>query len=612
MQFEFVHRYKSIVSVPTSEDVGSFVVLTGVNGSGKSHLLSALEQGAITIVGASKPPHVGVRTFRLSELMADPPAQDTPKNHAERWANIATQIRSWAEQNPGLQPEQREAFVIQNLKQSRLVSEAALLELLDYRDGFLHEFEFDDIREALPLNFEELDPFKASLSTVFGTYYARREQHRQYEYRNHRYNDPTPFLNDEEFAAKYGPPPWELMNDTLERIGLHYEFREPAGIPENVPYQPKLRDRGSGLEVPVEELSTGERTLLSVALALYTGQSDTAELRMPETLLLDEADASLHPEMIQSLLSVIDGVFVRRHSVNVIMTTHSPTTVALAPEQSLYLMQKYAVPRMVSVGRDRALASLTVGLPTLSIRQENRLTVLTEAESDATCYEAVYRRIRNRLSSPFSLTFVPSGLGSENAGSSVEVIRLVQAFRTNGNDRVVGIVDRDKRQGAPDGIVYSSERYSLENHILDPLLVGTLLLALNFRKPEDLGLAENARHFSLDPEQAQLVVDSVSNALGSGYSDAERVATTYTGGFSLEIPKKFIDGNGHEIEKRYVETFEELKRFKGQTKREVVSIAVRDCVEHLPLSVLKLIESLALVPAGPGSPTEAGRPQTSN
>jgi predicted ATPase len=46
MKLSFVKPYKSITSIPNIE-IPDFVVLTGVNGAGKTHLIEAIENGSI-------------------------------------------------------------------------------------------------------------------------------------------------------------------------------------------------------------------------------------------------------------------------------------------------------------------------------------------------------------------------------------------------------------------------------------------------------------------------------------------------------------------------------------------------------------------------------------
>lgn len=68
------------------------------------------------------------------------------------------------------------------------------------------------------------------------------------------------------------------------------------------------------------------------------------------------------------------------------MTTHSPTTVALAEEDSIYLMSREGSPRLAKATKDAALRSLLVGVPKLSIRADHRRTVLVESPVDERRY----------------------------------------------------------------------------------------------------------------------------------------------------------------------------------------------------------------------------------
>lgn len=48
MKLTFVKPYKSIISFPEIE-LEDFVILTGVNGAGKTHLVEAIENGSVQI-----------------------------------------------------------------------------------------------------------------------------------------------------------------------------------------------------------------------------------------------------------------------------------------------------------------------------------------------------------------------------------------------------------------------------------------------------------------------------------------------------------------------------------------------------------------------------------
>jgi hypothetical protein len=80
--------------------------------------------------------------------------------------------------------------------------------------------------------------------------------------------------------------------------------------------------------------------------------------------------------MIRSLLRVLNDVSVQRYGVKVILTTHSPTTVALAPEEAIYAMRRTPSPRLQRTTRDHAVSALTVGISTLSVKLENKRQLL--------------------------------------------------------------------------------------------------------------------------------------------------------------------------------------------------------------------------------------------
>jgi energy-coupling factor transporter ATP-binding protein EcfA2 len=397
-------------------------------------------------------------------------------------------------------------------------------------------------------------------------------------------------ITDEEFVQRYGPPPWELLNETLALVGLNYSFNHPEGV-EDLNFEALLTDQDTKVQIKAEHLSAGEKTLLAVAMSLYMGARLGEVIELPRVLLLDEPDASLHPSMVQSLIRVVDEVFVQRYSVKVILTTHSPTTVALAPEDALYVMSRTTHPRLKRAGRDEALRTLTVGLSTLSVKIENRRQVFVESEFDEESYQGLYRLLRPRIPSDVSLHFVASGKGGK--GDSDSVKHLVSALRSGGNTTVFGILDRDRREGAPDGILFSPERYAVENFVLDPVIVGAFLIRERFVKPEDVGLAADSRYLDLSASAAQTLATAVSGTITRGGDDGTLEECGYAGGFSVNLPKWYLETPGHELEERLLTKYPELNRYRGRLKAEVIDKAFNDFPDFIPDAILKLFKRLA-------------------
>jgi len=138
------------------------------------------------------------------------------------------------------------------------------------------------------------------------------------------------------------------------------------------------------LEIDFSALSSGEKVLMALVASVYKASMDNV---FPDVLLLDEVDASLHPSMMKNMLEVIKSVFLAR-SVRVILVTHSPTTIALAPEESVYVMNGAGLNRIEKKSKQMALSILTEGFATLDegVRlfdqvAKNKLSIITEGNN---------------------------------------------------------------------------------------------------------------------------------------------------------------------------------------------------------------------------------------
>ncbi len=101
---------------------------------------------------------------------------------------------------------------------------------------------------------------------------------------------------------------------------------------------------------------------MAFALSMFSAEDDLSLPHFPGLLFTDEVDAPLHPSMIRSLLRAIQKALVEKYGMCVILATHSATTIALAPPESLHVMTKHGTPRITRTTRDRALGLLTAGV----------------------------------------------------------------------------------------------------------------------------------------------------------------------------------------------------------------------------------------------------------
>lgn len=197
----------------------------------------------------------------------------------------------------------------------------------------INEDELNALYEVSEMSSSEI--FTSQFASIFKLYHTRLEDNQYKVFRNEKYGDKYAVLSDEQFAETYGYKPWDLINSMLEKASLSYRVNNPEGQDREADFHLILTDPERGININVNDLSTGEKVLMSLALAIY---NTTEHNHKPQVLLLDEPDAPLHPEYSKVLLSAIYESIVLHANVKVVITTHNPTTVALAPEDSLFKM----------------------------------------------------------------------------------------------------------------------------------------------------------------------------------------------------------------------------------------------------------------------------------
>lgn len=591
--------YRSIDAPVAAEDLNDFVVITGPNGSGKSQLLEAIANESLIVDDITNVTPERVRLYSINQLLVPGDGPHATNSLAASWQQFKNAVDGIVEniQNEHpltpLEPADFETELRRRLVENNNILTNNGLETLSALVGKrVSEFTQWDFQKHAPLIFVRHDPFQLSITEIFLSYRGRYLQNGFQQFLLDKGDDASiEPLTDEEFVAAFGPPPWTLLDSTLEIIGLDYKFIPPEGVAEHTSYQAKLRHTDTNVEITADLLSSGEKTLLALALSLYTGSKLGESVRLPKVLLLDEPDASLHPAMAQSLLRVIRETFLDTHGVKVLLTTHSPTTVALAPEESLYVMRRTPDPRLTKAyGRDQALSSLTVGLSTLSVKVDNRRTVFVESEHDESAYQELFRLARSKVRTDFSLDFVASGRGGQ--GNCDAVKYLVGKLRDSGNDKVWGVVDRDGRGGAGLGIVFNPERYSIENLVYDPLVFGAFLLREGIVSAGQLGLDGRLRHYDLGQDHAQQIIDAVIGTVGDLGDGDDSIEVDYVGGFSANVPSQWLTFRGHDLEDRLFDSYPPLRGIGRRLLFEVIQKGYGDLPGFMPSSLLKMFEDL--------------------
>lgn len=338
---------------------------------------------------------------------------------------------------------------------------------------------------------------------------------------------------------------------------------------------------------------------MSFALCLYYAEDRRQLVEYPKALLFDEIDAPLHPSMTQSLLRTVQEVLISRHDIKVILTTHSPSTAALSEEGSLYAMFKTG-DRIRKTTKDNALSILTAGVPTLSIHYENRRQVFVEHQYDVGYYEPLYEKVRSALVPDISLTFIASGKSGQ--GSCEQVKDVVNRLYGGGNQTVYGIIDWDLTHTGNERVKVLGRdlRYSIENYILDPILVAAFLLREKFVARSDLAMSDSSTYLDLarssNPELqkiAQFVLDKLKPHVATPL-DGTQVSCSLFGGGQIELPVWFLRAQGHQLEAALKSAFPPLGRFtkENELKKAVVTKVVDDLPGLISIDFVALFRSI--------------------
>jgi energy-coupling factor transporter ATP-binding protein EcfA2 len=641
MRITLANPYKSISSFPPM-DLPDFVVLTGVNGAGKSHFLQALELGYLRIDEVAHNPHTrNIRRFEWSNMVPNDSGAfsgfQAKQERSQMWGSLSSlaaqltpQIKQFAIQYPALAKYsikqlsllKRDDLIIEGLSEPEAESvihsiEAAINNVdQSLSQQFIQQnphnyprllsgiraatplkliaLEEEDFYDNFPLTWQPVDMFQQSFARLFAEYQSIHTRNQFKKFLNSSNGENHRVLSEEDFVARYGVAPWDFVNEILQAANLNFRINTPDRFDER-PYEPNLTDQTTGVKVKFNDLSSGEKVLMSFALCLYYARDNRQIVEYPQVLLFDEIDAPLHPSMTQSLLRTIETVLIKQHNIKVILTTHSPSTVALAHEESLYAMRKGESDRLIKTSKDSAISILMSGVPTLSINYENRRQVFTESHYDAEFYETLYETLKPRLKADISLNFIAAG-GSKDGGCS-RVTNIVERLYEAGNRTVFGIVDWDKSNSstARVKVLGQHQRYSIENYILDPILICALLFRERFIERQDIGLTDRETHTDFDKltnERLQHICDFVIERLSSSVSGLphEKVLCHYIGGAAVSIPRWYLTIQGHELEELLKNIFGNLKCFhrEGDLKRAVLKKVVDDIPGLIPQCVLDL------------------------
>lgn len=542
--------YKSI-HVAQSFELPDFVVLTGKNGSGKSHLMelmTMLDKCQITEGDGRNLLQIKYIPFNGLNPHVDENCEylGLTNNRKQAWINIKNLLTEYERQKN----RHHQSF-------NQYVTAFPERKKMLWKWGVLSNWNVENITEELFEEYYEIssdEMFSSQFASIFKLYQIRYIDNKFNKFLNETEGQNNKVLTDEEFENLYGPKPWELINRMLARAGLSYQVNHPEGSKKELDFKLHLTDVNTGTQIQVNDLSTGEKVLMSLALSIYNTKEENVR---PDVLLIDEPDAALHPEFSKVLVSAIEESIVKEAKVKVIISTHSPMTVVLSPEESIFLMDKRKS-KPVKITKQQAVSILTKDLDNVRLSIENRRQVFVESLYDVQYYNRIVPLIGEPL--PTVPQFLPpkSSIGS----NCDEVSGIVNALRKFGNDLVYGIKDYDTKNHSSNYILVLGEnkRYAIDNYVFDPIFVAFLLVRENILKTESIGLPalSYVQLSQLDNAGIQTMIDYVIKSLG--FDTVNHVIYSVQNGSQFTSTKDYFLFNGHDLESKIKDTWKPLNK----------------------------------------------------
>ena len=252
--------------------------------------------------------------------------------------------------------------------------------LVDGDGAFLVETlnEVEIIKKFVNITDDELTKYINSLVTdqsniadmkifnVFLQYHHDKDSLQSKAYRRIVDNQMTNYESEnyinEELKKKFNTAkaPWDVVNgllDKYEKDPLNKcKFNHRVSAPDESnrsSYNPSFyrsspdESNGSsnnpstppsGIKIKFNQLSSGEQVIFHLVCSAYRGNGGVGG--KTKLLLLDEFDAHLNPQMSKMFVDIVENTLVEEFGMQVIMTTHSPSTAAQVPEDKLFWMEE--------------------------------------------------------------------------------------------------------------------------------------------------------------------------------------------------------------------------------------------------------------------------------
>lgn len=359
--------YKSIPSGFAWDNIPPFSIITGINGAGKTQLLEILkgtDNNGMTLnvsveitdensmVATLVLPSPKTRSNNISGLLS------YFQNTANRLGNLAqwknnikgweSHISTWIEPRLKQDIPPEEKYKLTSEKTGLLENIRSYKQMIRDNTIFAYEEELKAISKKISVSVEDLtetdirrhaNPYFNDFSDIEDLERYIKQEHEEFKENLAIAVGKNDFEKVKVLAEQ--EKPYQSINRLFKKYGFNYfEMLDP--FPELKERNGEIRFAGKhGEIIDYNALSSGEQMIVKF-IALSLGRNISGH--RINTIVLDEPDAHLHPTMSKMMVEILNELSQPKElgggDIRVIITTHSPSTVAFAPEGSLFILEK--------------------------------------------------------------------------------------------------------------------------------------------------------------------------------------------------------------------------------------------------------------------------------
>jgi ABC-type cobalamin/Fe3+-siderophores transport system ATPase subunit len=227
------------------------------------------------------------------------------------------------------------------------------------------------------------------------------------------------------------------------------------------------------LPIPVTKLSPGEEIQLVMLLWRYD-KGFTGRAKENGIMLLDEPDAHLHPSLVSDLINAYRNEFVSKQGVQIILTTHNPTTVSMVNKENIFIMSEDNGQATIKPATSKEKALRCLLPPHIGVHDRTRV-VFVDSDEDEIFFDVAYQ-VFQRMTNPkisYRLLFTPLCPSGITTGARVaEFVNRLTHEETSQtfSDCVFGIaVATSTNHSREKSNVFHLDRCNVLSFIYDPV-----------------------------------------------------------------------------------------------------------------------------------------------